>query len=106
MKNGPKLAIVQTTVPSQKEAKKISALILEKRLGACVHLIPIASQYRWKGKMEFSREILMAVKTRPELAGKLAAFIKQQHAYELPEIISTPVKADARYAEWVRQETR
>jgi periplasmic divalent cation tolerance protein len=81
-------------------------LILENRFGACVHLIPINSRYRWKGKIESAKEILMQIKTRPELADKLVDFIRKNHSYELPEIIVTNTKAEAGYARWVFKETR
>lgn len=104
-KTEKKIVIVQTTVASQKEAQNLSALVLRKRLGACAHLIPIASKYRWKGKIESAQEILVQIKTRPELAGKLAAFIRKNHSYELPEIIVTNSKADPGYARWIAEET-
>lgn len=105
MRNSPEIIIVQTTVSSRKEAQGLAALILQKRLGACVHLIPIASRYRWKGKIESAKEILVQIKTRPALAGKLVAFIRKNHSYELPEIIVTNTKADPGYARWIAKET-
>lgn len=101
------MAIVQTTVPSKREARLLSALILEKRLGACVQFMRINSLYRWRGKTESSNEFLVLIKTRQTLANKLIDFIKKRHSYELPEIIATPVSAaNPSYAEWVFRETK
>jgi len=105
-KNNKQLAVVQTTVPSRKEAQKLASLVLSKRLGACVHLIPVRSMYRWKGKPESAKEILISVKTRRSLAADLADLLKENHPYELPEIIILPANAGREYAGWVCEETK
>lgn len=106
MKIRRKITIVQTTVSSMKEAQRLAALVLGKRRGACIQLIPIKSHYRWRGKTESAEEILLLIKTRPDLAGKLAALIRKNHPYELPEIMITSAEADSRYAEWIKRETK
>lgn len=99
------IAIVQTTVASQPEARALAALILKNRLGACIQITTIKSIYRWQGKNKSANELLVSIKTRPGAAGKLTAFIKKHHSYELPEIITLNVKADPEYAGWVAEET-
>jgi len=107
MKAGKEISIVQTTVSSLGEAQKLAALVLRRRLGACVHLIPVTSIYRWKGKKETSSEILLSIKTRRPLAAALADLLKKNHPYELPEIIVLPVAAAGYdYAAWVYKETK
>ncbi len=106
MKTDCKLAIVQTTVSSEPEARKLAALILKNRLGACIQIASIKSVYRWRGKNESANELLVSVKTRQSVAAKLAAFIKKHHPYELPEIITRNAKADPDYADWVAKETK
>lgn len=100
------IAIVQTTVASKPEARKLAALILKNRLGACIQIAPVKSFYRWRGKNESANELLISVKTRQSAAGKLTAFIKKHHPYELPEIITLNAKADHDYANWVAKETK
>lgn len=100
------IAIVQTTVSSEPEARKLAALILKQRLGACVQFMRINSLYRWRGKTESSNEFLVLIKTRRILAAKLIDFIKKHHSYEVPEIIVTPINAaDSGYTEWIFRET-
>jgi hypothetical protein len=44
--------IVLTTAGSSQEAEKIAAGLVERRLAACVNIIPqIQSVYRWDGKV-------------------------------------------------------
>ena len=106
MKTDRKVAIVQTTVSSGQEARTLAALILGKRLGACIQIAAIKSIYRWRGKNESANELLVSVKTKQNAAAKLTAFIKKHHPYELPEIITLNVKSDQEYAGWVAKETK
>jgi periplasmic divalent cation tolerance protein len=106
MKSDCKIAVVQTSVASGADAKKLTALIIRNRLGACVQSLPVKSVYRWRGKIESAREYLVAAKTSRSAAGKLVAFIRKHHSYELPEIIVTEVRADRGYTGWVARETK
>ncbi|PNI76873.1 CUTA isoform 7 [Pan troglodytes] len=48
------------TCPNEKVAREIARAVVEKRLAACVNLIPqITSIYEWKGKIEEDSEVLM-----------------------------------------------
>ena len=100
------IAVAQTTVASKRVAQKLSALILKKRLGACVQISPVKSFYRWHGKTESADKFLVSAKTTMAADDGLAAFIKKNHPYELPEIIITGVGADNAYARWVAGETK
>ncbi len=101
------LVIVNTTVTTQAEAHKLADAILESRLAACVQFMPIHSVYRWKGKLESTPEYLVLAKTRAALATKLMTFIKRRHAYEVPEILVTPVNSVyGKYRQWIGEETR
>ena len=47
--------IVMTTAGSQEEARKIAHALVERRLAACVNIVPqIESIYRWQEKIEDS----------------------------------------------------
>jgi len=106
MKAERRIAIVQTTVSARAEAEALAALVLKNRLGACIQITPIKSIYRWRGKNESANELLVSVKTSPGAAGRLAAFIKKHHPYELPEIISLNARASREYAAWAARETK
>lgn len=50
--------IVLTTTGSQEEARKIARALVERRMAACVNIVPqIESIYRWEGKVETSTEL-------------------------------------------------
>jgi periplasmic divalent cation tolerance protein len=106
MEQNPEFVIVSTTVDSEAKAEELAASLVERRLAACVHLVPIRSAYRWKGNIESASEYLLNAKTRSALIQEALSYIRQVHTYEVPEIIVTPIVAGyAGYLNWLRQET-
>ncbi len=98
--------LVTTTVGTEALAVKMAELITASRLAACVQFWPIRSVYWWQGKMESGPEFLLQCKTPASLAPALQDFIRSHHAYELPEIIVTPIAGGhPPYLAWIRQET-
>ena len=97
---------VVTTVGSQEEAQKLAAALVAARLAACVQVIgPIASTYRWHGKLETSQEWLCAIKTLRANYAALEAAIRAAHSYQVPEILAFDVVEGSRdYLDWLSQE--
>ncbi|KAL1771773.1 hypothetical protein HispidOSU_025195 [Sigmodon hispidus] len=95
------------TCPNEKVAKEMARAIVEKRLAACVNLIPqMTSIYEWKGKIEEDSEVLMMIKTQSSLVPALTEFVRSVHPYEVAEVISLPVEqGNLPYLHWVRQVT-
>ena len=61
--------LVYTTYPSIVEAEKAGRALVERRLCACVNILPgMISHYRWQGAIERGEEVVMIVKTRASLA--------------------------------------
>jgi periplasmic divalent cation tolerance protein len=99
--------IVITTVPDEKLAVKISESLLQQRLAACVHALPIGwSRYRWQGNIETTAEIMLLIKTTVRQYPELEDDIVRLHPYEVPEIMALPV-ADGlpAYLNWILHET-
>ena len=60
---------VYTTYPSIVEAEQAGRTLVERRLAACVNILPnMVSLYWWEGKIERGEEAVMIVKTRASLA--------------------------------------
>ncbi len=103
----PRILIVVTTVGTQEQALDIANDLVEKRLAACVNIVPgVRSIFRWKGEVNDDTEFLLLAKTVEERYEEVAAAIKALHAYELPEILAYPAPlADSPFAAWVRGAT-
>jgi periplasmic divalent cation tolerance protein len=99
--------IVLTTTATREEADKIAALLLENRLAACVQISPVTSVYRWKGNVERENELRLVIKTTDELYDKVEKLIKENHSYEVPQIVKTPITGGLpEYLDWIAEETK
>ena len=100
--------IVLTTAGSPQEAEKIARALVERRLAACVSIVPqIQSVYRWKDKIEQETEWLLIIKTKGNVFESVADAIKELHSYELPECVMLEVDSGSeRYLNWIRENTR
>ena len=98
---------VYTTWPSVVEAEAAGRKIVERRLAACVNILPgMISHYWWQGKIERAEEAVMIVKTRASLAEAVRAAVREAHPYETAAIMVLPVESlDPDYHAWIVAET-
>lgn len=97
------MILIETTLPDKESANKLTNILLEKKLCACIHMSQIESSYIWQGKIEHSPEILLKIKTLKELIKPIEETIKNNHPYEIPEIIATEIiYAEDKYKNWVK----
>ncbi len=100
------LILVFTTVEKREDAERIAGALVDRRLAACVQILPGSSVFRWKGRTEKTEEFLLVIKTREGLFRAVEREIENIHPYELPEIVAIPaVSVSERYLAWVRSET-
>jgi len=99
--------LVYTTWPSIVEAERAGRAIVERRLAACVNILPgMISHYWWKGKIERAEEVVMFVKTRASLAHAVRNAVKENHSYTTPAIMTLSVEdVDPDYHAWITGET-
>jgi periplasmic divalent cation tolerance protein len=95
--------IVLTTAGSEEEARKIARTLLDRRLAACVNILPeIESIYRWQGNVDEGREWLLLIKTSGELFPVVRDAIRELHSYDLPECIAINIESgSAEYLQWL-----
>jgi periplasmic divalent cation tolerance protein len=98
---------VYTTYPSLVEAEQAGRALVERRLCACVNILPgMTSFYRWQGAIERGDEVVMIIKTRMSLAEPVRAAVKQMHSYTTPAILVLPIESvDPDYHAWLFAET-
>jgi periplasmic divalent cation tolerance protein len=99
--------IVLSTAGSEAEARKIAQYLVERRMAACVNVVPqVESIYRWQGKVEMSQEWLLIIKTSAELFEKVRDAIRELHSYDLPECISIGIEdGSPEYLRWLADPT-
>ena len=101
-------SIIQTMCDKKRIAQKISESLLRKKLAACVKIIPnVESSFWWEKKLENENEFLLQIITRKELVDKVKEIIKQNHSYELPEIVEFEIRSSSpEYLKWIEEVTR
>ncbi len=105
MQRDDDVVLVISNAPDQQIAKRISRLLIEEGLVACVNIgSTIRSIYRWKGQIVEDEEIPLMIKTT---WGRHEAAIKrlvELHPYEVPEAIVVPAQGGhPPYLDWVRE---
>jgi periplasmic divalent cation tolerance protein len=95
--------LASTSTAKTEDAGKIATQLVERKLAACVQIVePITSVYRWEGKIESEREILLLIKTTQDLISRIAELLDEIHPYEVPELIATPIVAGSTaYLSWL-----
>ena len=105
--NNERVVFVYTTHPSVVEAERIGRELVERRLCACVNILPgMVSLYRWQGAVERGEEAVMIIKTRAALCEPVRAAVRQLHSYTTPAILVLAIESvDPDYREWLLAET-
>ena len=95
-------SIIIATTGDKESARKIATLLVEKKLAACAQLFPIESIYSWQGKICEESETMLFIKSRTALFGEIKSAIKENHSYEVPEIIQVPIANGLpEYLNWI-----
>lgn len=95
--------VILTTIDKEEHAVKIATVLVERRLAACVNLLPLGiSIYRWKEKVLRDHEYLLLIKTSAHLFNEIRDALREIHTYDLPEMIALPVEVgEEKVLEWI-----
>lgn len=98
------MLMVFVTCDGQEQGEYLADKIVSEGLAACVNVVPgVRSCYVWEGKLTWSEEVLLVIKTTRERFDAMRERVTELHSYEVPEIVATPIEAASeRYLEWVR----
>ena len=95
--------VALSTVGSAEEAVRLARALVERRLAACVNVVPgVVSHYRWQGELQRDEERLLVIKTRAERIEALRDALRELHPYELPELVAFEISAGSpEYLKWL-----
>lgn len=99
--------LIYSTFPDVAIAEKAARALLEKRLVACLNILPpMQSFYWWQGKIESAGEIILIAKTTKYQFEAVNASILSLRPYECPCIIALPIElGHTPFLNWIEQET-
>jgi periplasmic divalent cation tolerance protein len=98
------LTLVLTTEADRERAERLAVTLLERRLAACVSLLPVRSHYRWQGRLEADEEVQLLIKTDPDRLEHLHAAVLELHSYDTPEWIHWQAATGGAYGDWCRDQ--
>ena len=100
--------VIFVTVGNSNEAATLAKSLVEKRLVACVNLLPgIASWYWWEGKVTEDQEVLLVMKTSRDKFVALEKEVLRLHSYAVPEVIALPiVEGSKNYLNWIEESVK
>ncbi len=88
------------------EAGKIARTLVQKKLAACVNILPCKSIYKWRGKVVQDKESVLFVKTKSSLFPAIEGEVKRLCSYSVPCILLLEIKkGHAPYLRWIEKET-
>ncbi len=107
MQENDKPVLIYSTFPSADAAEAVGRKLVERRLAACVNILPgMTSIYRWEGAIARDNEAVMVIKTRRSLAERVIAEVKPLHPYANPALIVLLIDGGAAdYTGWLLAET-
>ena len=95
--------VVLMTAPNADEATRIAEMLVERKLAACVQILPpMTSIYVWKREVQRASEIMLVAKSTRAKFDDLEEAVRAIHSYETPEIIALPIVAGSQsYLSWL-----
>jgi len=102
-----KAILIYMTCATNDEARKIAAVLLDKKLVACANIMPPhTALYSWQGKREESQEVSVILKSRAGLFEAIRAEVVAHHSYDCPCIVALPIEAGhTPFMEWIEAQT-
>lgn len=98
------MILLYTTMPSHAEAVQLAEDLVNRKLVACVNIMPnITAIYEWEGRATQEEEVALIIKTAAEKADNVMMDVKRLHPYDTPALIQLKAeKVEEAYLQWVR----
>lgn len=99
------MSVFFLTCGDDKEADKISQVLLDKRLIACAKKLPVSSSFWWKGKTDNAKEVLVLLESVEKNFKKVEEEVRKLHSYETFVLFSMPIGQTTKDVEsWLGKE--
>ena len=92
-----------TTESSRTNALRLSKLLIQNKLAACISIKQIFSIYEWNDEIEETKEFEITIKSKSEFKDDLIDFLHKNSTYDVPQIIYKKYHAEMKYHEWLNE---
>jgi len=92
-----------TTESSNANALRMSKLLIQNKLAACVSIKQIFSIYEWDDHIEETKEFEITIKSKPEFKDDLIEYLHKISTYDVPQIIYKKYHAEMKYYDWLNK---
>jgi len=101
-------SFVYMTCENTAEAENIGAILVERRLAACVNILGgMKSMYWWEGKVVKNEEVVFIAKTKTRLVDELTEAVTAMHGYDVPCVAAMSIEGgNPDFLAWIREETK
>ncbi|HPA14244.1 MAG TPA: divalent-cation tolerance protein CutA [Desulfobacterales bacterium] len=101
-KNLQEYCVILTTCGKKEEAERLARSLIGNHLAACVQVAGVTSFYEWEKKITKGEELLLLIKAKASRYDRIEEFIRENHSYEIPEIIALPIGGGLKnYFKWM-----
>lgn len=99
--------LAYVTVPDMETARRIGRAVVERRLAACVNILPgMESMYWWNAEVQSGSEVVLLAKTTRASFAALTECAAGLHPYEVPCVVGVPlVDGHEPFLRWICEET-
>lgn len=87
----------------KEELDEILDALLAKKLIACADISPVHSRYCWKAKIADEQRFQAVAYTLADKKDEVIKVVEEMHSDDIPGIIVTPVEANKKYEDWVKE---
>src|ERR1700694_5084076 len=100
--------MIMVTTGGRNDAERLGEGLVVEHLAGCCTVIPMVhSFYFWDGQLKREHASLLLVKTVQSRPQAVQEYVRQNHPYELPEILEVAIDDGMpRYLQWLRDSVR
>lgn len=99
------IVLLYVTHESEDKAKELALNLLNQKLVACANLWPMKSLYVWNDSLNQDNEVVLILKTTPDMWEKARDEVLRLHSYETPCVMRLDAQANTAFYQWVCGET-
>ena len=95
--------VMITTESSKANALRMSKLLVQNKLAACVSIKQIFSIYEWNDDIQETKEYELTIKSKLEFKDNLIDFLNKISTYDVPQIIYKKYYSEMKYFDWLNE---